>query len=741
MKKILTFLVFLIVAGYFAESFAQPAPEWKWIHPKPQGQYLTWIKMIDANTWFAAGNYGTFMKTTNAGANWRISVSGYGHSLYPGSGIRQNNLTGYFFDANTGFLGVQSVRGIAKTTNGGESFDTIQILASGSGSTNGFYFLNTSTGYLSGNTGFKLMKTTNAGINWNFVTNVPNATYYSVYAPDTNNILGTSSSGNVYLTTNAGVNWTTSNVGTTNTLYRSNFINASTGYVCGSNGLFRYTTNGGVNWTGTNPPTTSSLYSIVVEGSDVYVSGYTFSTQDLFKTTDNGTTWTSISYTGASTITNFNAYSFDKNGNNMMVVGTYGEMIKSSNNGANWNSIMYRRSLANMGSLYANSTGRVIAMGTALMTTNAIIYSTDGGENWASSNLFTYQDLSHIDMLNSNTGWISGRFGAFFKTTNGGVSWDTSMTNNPVTSPYFGNGVNFINENTGWIVGGLPSIGGVTKIFKTTNGGVNWFEQTPANSGPIGTKIDMYNANTGYMAHSTGIQKTINSGDNWTLTSTIGPSGTSYTPIKTVDSLTVYTGGSNTQVYGTTNGGVTWDSLNFPVKAGTIFCTDWYDKNNGVAGAVIGVVGITTNRGATWQIYNTGGYTTYQVKMVHPDTVYAVSGNTAGAQVFKYAKGFSTGGFTYETSVPENYSLKQNYPNPFNPVTTIEFSLPSSGIVSLKIYDIAGREYSTEISGMNLNVGNYKMNFNGSNLSSGVYFYSLVVNGKVINTKKMILVK
>jgi len=741
MKKILTSLFVLLSVVYFTDSFAQSTPEWKWIHPKPQGQYLRWFKMVDANNWYAAGDYGIFMKTTNAGANWKVSVAGYGYSSYPGSGIYQNNLTGYFFDANTGFLGVQAVRGIAKTTNGGMSFDTIQILSSGSGWTNGFHFLNTSTGYLSGNTGFKLMKTTNSGLNWNFVTGVPNATYYSVYASDTNNILGTSSSGNVYITTNGGLNWITSNVGTTNTLYSSKFINSSTGYVCGSSGLFRYTTNGGANWTGTNPPTTSSLYSIVVEGNDVYVSGHTSSSQDLFKTTDNGSTWTTISFAGASTITSFNAYKFDKNGNNMMVVGTYGEMIKSSNGGANWNSIMYRRSLANMVSLYANNLGKVIALGTSIFSTDAVIYSNDGGDTWESSNLFTYQNLSHIDMLNSNTGWISGRFGTFYKTTNGGTSWDTSMTNNPVLAPYFGNGVNFINETTGWIVGGLPSIGGVTKIFKTTNGGVNWFEQIPANSGPIGVKIDMYNANTGYMTHSTGIQKTTNGGDNWILTSTIGPSGSSYTPIKTVDSVTVYTGSNKSQVYGTTNGGVTWDSLNFPVKAGTIFCTDWYDKNNGVAGAVIGVVGITTNRGASWQIYNTGGYTTYDVKMVHPDTVYAVSGNTAGAQVFKFAKGITTGGFTYETSVPENYSLKQNYPNPFNPSTTIEFSLPASGIVSLKIYDIAGREYSSEINGMNLNTGTYKMNFNGSNLSSGVYFYSLVVNGKVVNTKKMILVK
>ena len=194
-------------------------------------------------------------------------------------------------------------------------------------------------------------------------------------------------------------------------------------------------------------------------------------------------------------------------------------------------------------------------------------------------------------------------------------------------------------------------------------------------------------------------------------------------------------------MYRTVNGGTSWDSLNFPVKAGTIFCTDWYDKNNGVAGAVIGVVGKTTNAGQTWQMYNVGGYTVYGLDMVHPDTIYAVCGNTAGAQIFKYTKGTVTSGFTFENKVPVEYNLRQNYPNPFNPVTTIEFDLVKAGNVSIKVFDIAGREYTTEISNLNLMPGNYKLNFNGAKLSSGVYFYSLNVNGQNIATKKMMLLK
>ncbi|MCX6163236.1 MAG: T9SS type A sorting domain-containing protein, partial [Ignavibacteriae bacterium] len=246
----------------------------------------------------------------------------------------------------------------------------------------------------------------------------------------------------------------------------------------------------------------------------------------------------------------------------------------------------------------------------------------------------------------------------------------------------------------------------------------------------------MFDANTGYMTHSAGFQKTTNGGVNWNLTTPPTTISTSYTPVKVLNANTVFTSSSNSQVYCTTNGGTSWDSLNFPVKAGTLFCTDWFDYNNGVAGGVIGVVGRTTNHGQTWQIYNTGGYTTMGVQMVHPDTIFAVSGNTYGAQIFKYSKGPVTGGFFYEHKVPTDYTLKQNYPNPFNPVTTIEFDLVKAGSVSLKIFDLSGREYSSEIRNLNLISGNYKMNFNGAGLSSGVYFYSLIVNGTNIATKR-----
>jgi hypothetical protein len=122
------------------------------------------------------------------------------------------------------------------------------------------------------------------------------------------------------------------------------------------------------------------------------------------------------------------------------------------------------------------------------------------------------------------------------------------------------------------------------------------------------------------------------------------------------------------------------------------------------------------------------------------DTIFAAIGNTGGAHVFKYTAG-TVGVINYEATLLSEFNLKQNYPNPFNPTTKIEFDLPKTGVVTLKIFDIQGREVAREINGLTLTAGNYKINFNASNLSSGVYFYSLVVDGQNIETRRMVLLK
>ncbi|MFA7361669.1 MAG: T9SS type A sorting domain-containing protein [Candidatus Kapaibacterium sp.] len=87
----------------------------------------------------------------------------------------------------------------------------------------------------------------------------------------------------------------------------------------------------------------------------------------------------------------------------------------------------------------------------------------------------------------------------------------------------------------------------------------------------------------------------------------------------------------------------------------------------------------------------------------------------------------------------KKYELSQNYPNPFNPVTKINYALPKQGFVSLKIYDITGREIQTLVNEVK-QTGYYTVDFNGSQLSSGVYFYK-IKSGNFISVKRMVLIK
>ena len=92
-----------------------------------------------------------------------------------------------------------------------------------------------------------------------------------------------------------------------------------------------------------------------------------------------------------------------------------------------------------------------------------------------------------------------------------------------------------------------------------------------------------------------------------------------------------------------------------------------------------------------------------------------------------------------EVSAPIDYSLSQNYPNPFNPSTTISYSIPNDGHVTIKVYDVLGNEVASLVDEQKQS-GTFDVHFNASALSSGVYYYSLKA-GEFTSTKKLVLMK
>ena len=112
-----------------------------------------------------------------------------------------------------------------------------------------------------------------------------------------------------------------------------------------------------------------------------------------------------------------------------------------------------------------------------------------------------------------------------------------------------------------------------------------------------------------------------------------------------------------------------------------------------------------------------------------------------GFAVVRYtgSSGSAVNAVSATADVQKTYALYQNYPNPFNPSTAISYQLSANGFVTLKIYDILGREVATLVNERQA-AGTHSVTFNASDLPSGVYFYTVRSKGTSM-TKKMVLLK
>ena len=270
---------------------AQEVNQYKWLHQTPQGNTLRWVKMWDANNWYAVGYGATFMKTTNAGASWYLR-----DNIYKDASQGYELLyDAYFIDMNTGWASGNGGK-IMKTTNAGVTWDTSGFAVSSSATWYGLYFMNANTGFAAGTSSGRAAMTTDGGATWTQMGTIPSATYYNVYAKDANNVIVTSTSGNIRKTTDGGTTWSLISTGTSATIYRVNFMDANTGYVCGSSSAIRFTTDFGDTWTSTNTGVAASTFYDIDFSSGPVPPGYT---EDFSSVTFPPTGWTSQSELGS----------------------------------------------------------------------------------------------------------------------------------------------------------------------------------------------------------------------------------------------------------------------------------------------------------------------------------------------------------------------------------------------------------------------------------------------------------
>lgn len=182
------------------------------------------------------------------------------------------------------------------------------------------------------------------------------------------------------------------------------------------------------------------------------------------------------------------------------------------------------------------------------------------------------------------------------------------------------------------------------------------------------------------------------------------------------------------------------------VRNGELYITGQFTKLNGIEANKIGKF-----NGTNWCQIEYGMDLTPRCMLSYNDAI-VVSGDLLSASgngyfnIVRYTPKESLTGTGINLNIPKEHSLSQNYPNPFNPTTNIRFQLTHLGFVTIKIYDVSGKEAAIIIN-KELNAGVHNVEFNASHLASGIYFYRMTVRqagsstGDFTEVKKMVLVK
>ena len=414
----------------------------------------------------------------------------------------------------------------------------------------------------------------------------------------------------------------------------------------------------------------------------------------------------------------------------------------TNNGGINWNAIIQNQLWDNNSINFVN-----VNTGITVGRFGSTHYTINGGLNWSRTTFGWTNLIYKVQYIDNNTGWAAGQ-GGVLRTTNSGISWDTSMNNKTFY------GMHFVNSYTGWVAGYTSN----PLIYKTTNGGLNWQQQFIGGSNVL-KSIYFANADTGCVVGDNGfIANTMNGGLDWQIqisgttnylesvkfinTKTgWAAGGGSNAVIKTTNSgynwfpltsvpfgtyrdiffVNANTGGiiSGTNFYKTTNGGSNWITYSTGSTSG-FFGMHFINENSGWLVGEYGTIFSTTNSGVNWS-----GHQSLTNNILQ--SVYFINNSTGWAVgwegvILKTTNGGIVTNFKNEINIkPETFYLHQNYPNPFNPSTNIKFDVARVGDVKIIVYDVMGREVQTLVNDK-LQPGTYEATMDGSGLSSGIYF-------------------
>lgn len=386
-----------------------------------------------------------------------------------------------------------------------------------------------------------------------------------------------------------------------------------------------------------------------------------------------------------------------------------------------------------------------------------IARTTNGGQTWQSQtgNIGNTRCIGFGDSLNGWVGFLSGS-PVMYRTTNGGINW-IAVQNFPPPQPAGLCGVFAVNSSTVYACGRYY---GPARVIKTTNAGQTWTNIDMSSYAKGLVDCYFFNPDSGfvvggidsfYQFSKSVVLFTSNGGNTWENRYTGSLNAQWCWKIHFTSQSTGYVSVesyryTDTATYlKTTNGGSSWQTVNFQTQTDSFHHQGIMFLSNNLTGWVGGYPGPppfgngetyqTTDGGATWtpQYW---GFNVNRFRYINDSLVYAV-----GKTVYKYTT-VPIGINPISNQIPKEFMLHQNYPNPFNPSTRIKFEIPaiSTEVQSqLNIYDALGREIAVLVN-ESLKPGIYETVWDDSNQPSGIYFYRLTA-GKYSESKKMILIK
>lgn len=678
--------------------------------------------------------------------------------------------------AGTGECTVRTGTGLWKTTNGGINWTSIAL------SPNPYYIFKvrydpmySNIVHLVSNYGY--YKSTNGGDNF--------TRYLEGYAsdlainPSNINIMYTNLwSDGIYKTINAGLNWSKlwrnglpdTNIGrgsislcasVPNTIY----VNLATNDNKTTLGVFK-STNQGALFT----KVLDSAFLMGVQGDYNNAIGVCPTNPNLViaggvrtvRSSDGGITWNKYFKDGDPLYDPYNLHAdvhaivWGSNGTDVWVASD-GGLSHSVNAGLNWSSASNWFPITQYVNIDVGGNGSVIMGGSQ---DNGISGTSNGGSSWwhvfgGDGAGVAIDPLTPSKIIASVTAPSTSNLDWDRKlTTNYGVTWstiDNGITNAGTWQPYMRNDRTspaYIYTNEG------------AYVYLSTNYGTNWIALNPVAfpSGLLNLNVSKYSSPSAIIYAclndtTTGQRLRVYDALAWHERSSGLPLRTKINKVAQhpTDNFVAYAitiGLSSTQkVFKTTNRGVTWRNItgNLPNIPFTDLVPHPTDTNKLYLGSEFGCFK-TSNGGINWNKWNNGmPMANLVTEMNYIDSIstngkfYVVAATYGRGIWMREISGDDPTEINNNHSIVTSFELKQNYPNPFNPSTLIKFTLPSTDFVTLKVFDVTGREVAVLVN-RKMDLGNHAVTFDGGKLSSGVYFYRITTS-KYTDIKKMVFVK